>query len=115
MNSDKGWKENCQAEINGAVAARARGNEGMARVCARRAAGVIIGEYLHRKGFTSYGSSVVDRMSIFNALPDIDLQSKEIASHFLLKVDPEHHLPVDVDLVNEVAWLSKTLLSEDIR
>jgi hypothetical protein len=101
-----------QKEITTAVSARTNGNEGMARVCARRAAGIIIGEYLFRRGYTNLSKSVFDRMSIFNSLPNTDNRCKEIASHFLLKVNPDHNLPIEADLIDEVQWLAKNLLLE---
>ena len=39
------WKEKLQKEFERAQIARASGNEGQARVCARRAAGIAIREY----------------------------------------------------------------------
>ena len=40
------WQLNIEAEFEKAEQARRRGNEGQARVCARRAAGIAIREYL---------------------------------------------------------------------
>ena len=39
------WQAEIQAELEKAQQARARGNEGQARVCARRAAGIAAREY----------------------------------------------------------------------
>ena len=43
------WQKSFQEEIERALQARAKGNEGRARVCARRALKHIIAEYLRRK------------------------------------------------------------------
>jgi hypothetical protein len=48
----------------------------------------------------------------FNDLPDLDQKFKEIANHFLLKVNPDHKLPMDADLISEAMWLEKTLLND---
>ncbi len=104
------WKEEYQKEIEHAVQARSNGNEGMARVCARRAAGIIIGEYLIRKGFTNLTHSAYDRITKFSDLPDVNQYCKEIAGHFLLKVNPDHELPLNADLIDEAIWLERTLL-----
>ena len=46
MNQYDDCKIKYDQEINRAEKARQDGNEGMARVCARRAAGIVVGEYL---------------------------------------------------------------------
>ena len=103
-----------QTEIEHAILARSNGNEGMARVCARRAAGVVIGEYLNRCGYSVLTHSAYARLSIFINLPNANQKSKEIASHLLLKVNKDHLLPVEADLLNEVMWLKESLLSKSI-
>jgi hypothetical protein len=45
-----GLHEQIEKEFELAERARANGNEGRARVCARRAAGIAAREYLTRKG-----------------------------------------------------------------
>jgi hypothetical protein len=110
VNSTSSWNLLYQTEIDRALQARLNGNEGMARVCARRAAGIIIGEYLLRLGLTDLPHSSYDRISIFYDLPNIKKQWKDISGHFLLKVNPDHKLPVDVDLISEAMWLENTLL-----
>jgi hypothetical protein len=112
VNSKPSWKLDYQYEIDHALLARSAGNEGKARVCARRAAGIIIGEYLGRKGFTELTHSSYDRIARFNDLPDLDQKFKEIANHFLLKVNSDHKLPLDADLIREVMWLEKNLLND---
>ena len=103
-----------QKEIEHAILARSNGNEGMARVCARRAAGVVIGEYLNRCGYSNLTHSAYARLSIFMNLPNANQKNKEIASHLLLKVNKDHLLPVEADLLNEVMWLKESLLSKSI-
>ncbi len=113
MKSDLNWKNKYQEEFEHALSARANGNEGMARVCARRAVGILIGEYLTRREITNQGASIYDRFSIFNALPDIDAQTKELVSHFLLTVDTTHSLPDNIDLLSEAQWLERSSLPDN--
>jgi hypothetical protein len=112
VNSKASWRLEYQAEIEHAIQARLIGNEGMARVCARRAAGIIIGEFLLRQGYTNLTHSDYDRIAIFNGLPDINQQCKDIASHFLLKVTTDHKLPKECDLVSDAMKLENTLLND---
>jgi hypothetical protein len=101
-------------ELEHAIFARSNGNEGMARVCARRAAGIIIGEYLNRLGYSSLTNSAYDRLSIFYNLPFVDQGYKDIANHFLIKVNLDHTLPLEADLISDVLWLEKNLLRYNI-
>ncbi len=89
-----------------------QGNEGMARVCARRAASIIIGEYLAHRGYTNLSSSIFDRISIFTSLPEVSEKSREVARLFLLRVTPEHNLPIDTDLLRATERLVQTLSLE---
>jgi hypothetical protein len=112
VNPQAHWKSEYRYELDHAVEARAKGNEGMARVCARRAARILIGEYLTQRGFSNLGTSIYDLLAIFFSLRDLDEQTRQVASHFMVKVDPNHHLPEDIDLISEVQWLAKVLLLE---
>ena len=112
MISEISWKEEFTKEVERAIQARSEGNEGMARVCARRAAGIVVGEYLRRQGVVRFTNSVYDRITLFNTLPNIDAKCKEVCRHFLMKVNEEHKLPGDTDLVQDVYWLKEQLLSD---
>lgn len=107
------WKSDYENEIKQAFLARAKGNEGMARVCARRAAGIVIGEYLSRRGYKKLATSAYDCLTLFNSLPDIDEQVKVLANHFLLKISRERKFPVEIDLIGEAQWMMKNLLLEN--
>jgi hypothetical protein len=104
------WKAQASAEIDQAEAARQAGNEGKARVCARRAAGHIIGEYFRRRGHPAPGPSAIVRLQSLAALPDISPQARAVAGHFLLRITPDHDLPVAADLLAEARWLAQELL-----
>lgn len=99
-------------ELSLAEDARARGNEGMARVCCRRAAGIAIGEYLYRHGYTGFGSSAYERITILKTLPNIKFQATITAEHLLLRVNEDHELPIDLDLIQETRWLIFYLLPD---
>lgn len=103
------WETLFQAEIEQAQAARLRGNEGMARVCARRAAGAAVHAYLERLGVDSRTPSAVERLKLLMALPDTPEAVREIAGYFLIHVTPEYTLPVEVDLLDEAQNLRRYL------
>ena len=99
-----------QAELDHALRARAEGNEGKARVCARRAAGIAVGEYLKNNGVPDPGQSAYDRLKYLCEIDHIPNEISQVASHFLIRVTPDHTLPPDIDLISEARWLIEKLL-----
>lgn len=106
------WKTSFERELKQAEDARARGNEGMARVCARRAAGVIAGEYLRRLGRDSPGSSAYDRLRFLLQVPGISPQARDAIEKLLLRVTVDHDLPVQIDLIGAARKLATELLED---
>jgi hypothetical protein len=102
-----------ETELIRAETARAANNEGMARVCARRAAGMVANAYLHRRGLPSPGSSAYDSLRYLVTLPALPDGVQSIAGHFLLRITPDHTLPVQADLIAEARWLARQLLDSD--
>ncbi len=84
----------------------------MARVCARRAAGIVVGEYLQRRGYTILTNSSYNRLTQFIEQPEINDRCKEICKNFLMRVNPEHKLPDEADLIQDATWLQQSLLNE---
>ncbi len=98
------------AEFKRAEQARARGNEGQARVCARRAAGIAAGEYFALRGQKIHSPSAYDLLNRLIEDPSLSDDLRQIAAHLILRVDEEFKLPVDVDLITEAKNLCKELL-----
>jgi hypothetical protein len=99
-----------EAEFQKAEAARARGNEGQARVCARRAAGIAIREYLSRRGIRPPSTSAFDLLNLIKEEAHLSPDLKLIADHLTVRVTEEFKLPVDADLVAEARKLCEELL-----
>ena len=116
MTSDDDWKTTYEAEIQQAEQARLMGNEGMARVCARRAAGALVGEYFKRQGvrlgIDQDSTSADDRLRYLSKLPGISPQVAQAADLLLRRVTEEYNLPVEADLIAEARWLRQELLGE---
>jgi len=104
------WEEQFHSEIKKAKSARAAGNEGRARVCARRAAGIVIGEYFRSKDYSLPSASAHDRLRLLNSLPGLPVEIYQVTQHLLERVNPNYQLPSDADLVNEAEWLREALL-----
>lgn len=99
-----------QAEFEKAASARARGNEGKARVCARRAAGIAIREYLTRRGTPPRSASAYDLLNLIKNEASLSTDLKRVADHLTLRVTEQFKLPVDVDLIAEAEMFCKELL-----
>lgn len=108
------WQLQFDAEIQQAETARQAGNEGMARVCARRAVGWVVGEFLRRQSITFESPSAYERLRVLVQIPDVRPDVKEVAGHFLVRITPKHELPIDADLIDEAHWLKNTLLESDV-
>ena len=106
------WKSQIEQEFKRAEQARVDKNEGQARVCARRAAGIAIREYLSRKGIHPPSSSAYDLLNLIKDDPLLSLDLKLIAEHLTLRVTEEFKLPVDADLVSEARVLCDELLKQ---
>jgi HEPN domain-containing protein len=104
------WKEKIQIEFERAEFARERGNEGQARVCARRAAGIAIREYYARCGQQVRTPSAFDLLKMLAEEPQLPLELKQAAFYLTLRVNEEFKLPVDVDLLDEARKLCDGLL-----
>jgi hypothetical protein len=108
------WKKALQQELQLAANARARQNEGQARVCARRAAGIVIREYYSRQGITSHSSSALDLLTSLSDLADLPAAARQAAEDLTLRVNTDFQLPVAVDLIQAAKTLAESLLPGEI-
>ena len=104
------WKTQLNQEFQMAYDARAANNEGKARVCARRAAGVAIREYLIRRGINPPGVSAYDLLEVLEEMDETSADLKQAADHLRLRVTEEFRLPVDVDLIAEAKKICSALV-----
>ncbi len=112
MGEIQEWESLFQSEIRRAVNARLDGKERMARVCARRAVGIVIGEYFQRNKIPQDNPSAYDRLRYIQKLPDISEEVLSIIGHFLARVNAAHSLPIEVDLITEAQQLRTILLKD---
>ena len=108
------WKAKFEEELQNAETARSAGNEGKARVCARRAAGIAAGEYFRRQKLSFSNPSAYDRLRFLRTLTSVSTAAIDITEHLLLRITPEHNLPVDADLITETRQLAVELLGDKL-
>jgi len=106
------WKNKFEQELELAIAARARGNEGQARVCARRAAGAPARAYLEQLGLSVHSPSAYDLLLDLLKLESLPVRARIAAEALTLRVTPEFKLPDDLDLLDEARALADSLLPE---
>lgn len=107
------WQTQIQAEFERAERARARGNEGQARVCARRAAGIAAREYFARQGRAFRTPSAYDLLNLLAEDLHLSADLKRSAVYLTLRVDEEFKLPVDIDLIAEAGKLVNALAAHE--
>ncbi len=103
------WQTQIQAELKKAEEARARGNEGRARVCARRAAGLAARQYLARQGQSVRTPSAYDLLTLLAENAHLSADLRQAAAYLTLRVDEEFRLPAQVDLIAEAKKLVTAL------
>jgi hypothetical protein len=108
------WKKTYENELQMAIDARMRGNEGQARVCARRAAGAVVREYFLRRSVTSRASSAFDLLRVLLDIPELPDEARRAAKYLTLRVNEEFKLPITADLVEEARTLCKSLLPGEV-
>lgn len=87
------------AELNKAERSRRAGNDGMARVCARRAVGLAVRWYLTKTGHDRpdlNNFEILFEPTIRDCLP---VETHPWLDHLSMRVDINHELPAGIDLV----------------
>jgi hypothetical protein len=93
-----------ETELENAERARAVGNEGRARVCARRAAGMAARDFLARNGVQVKGSAY-EVLKALEGFPGLSPNLQAAAAHLTMRVSEEFTLPADIDLILETRKL----------
>lgn len=109
------WETKIRTELESAEAARERGNEGMARVSARRAAGWTAKAFLEDQGIRLDTKSSFQQLLFLKESSLLSKESKaslEILTSSPGKDDPEgeSNWPADADLIDEARKLTHALL-----
>jgi len=96
-------------EIEKAFHARANGNEGMARVCARRAANFAIQAYLIDQHIDLPSQNVIHLLNDERLRSLMSPKMVEIFDHLLMKVDANYQFDPSIDLLSETQALIEGL------
>jgi HEPN domain-containing protein len=94
-----------QSELEKAEHARLLGNEGRARVCARRAAGIAARDYLVLRRRVPRTLGAYDLLRLLAEDSELKEEIKQAAAYLTLRVGEDFRLSVDVDLIVEAKKL----------
>ena len=93
------------AELENAERARLAGNEGRARVCARRAAGIAARAFLIRHGVHLRNSSAYSALQTLAEFPDLAPDLMVAVLHLTTPLNETFTLPVHADLISDARKL----------
>lgn len=94
-----------EAELQKAESARLVGNEGMARVCARRAAGIAAREYLTRHNVRLRNESAYVALQVLAEFPSLEPDLRVAALHLTTRLTLARTLPMQADLIADARKL----------
>lgn len=103
------WKTQLNEEFKMAQDALNVKNMGKMRVCARRAAGISIREYLIQRGIKPPSVSAYDLLKYLEEMDDTPADLRQASVYLRLRVTEDFRLPVDVDLVAEAKKIVSAL------
>ena len=101
-----------QEELLLAKQSRLEGNEGRARVCARRAAGAAVQVYLDRKELNARGENAIESLLTLKELVLLPDRVQQAVKSLVQRVNLDHNLPLDVDLIHEASIVIQYLEDE---
>jgi hypothetical protein len=111
------WRIRVRRELARGEQAAHEGNEGMARVCARRAAGWTVQAYLEAQGLEAARPSALEQIKFLRTQAGLDDETREVLEHMILhlaKDEPEDepYWPLDANLLEEARWLAGRLFAD---
>lgn len=117
---DKTSLDKIKLELERAYQSQAEGNEGRARVCARRAAGWAIEAILGDEGRVLESSNAYKHIQYYASLPGHDQKVYHVLHHLTVRLakdslEEDAYYPItDVDLVAEAHWLVEELMQTSL-
>ena len=98
-----------QKELLLAKQSRKEGNEGRARVCARRAAGTAAQLFLDRHKKIIKGENSFQSLKTLKETEELPARVQLAVSRLMQRVNEEHQLPPEIDLIHEARLVVRFL------
>jgi len=101
-----------ETELAQAQKAREAGNEGQARVCARRAAGIAIREWYKRRWGSAWQGDALKQLQRLQADVLVPENVRAAAQRLTTKVDLDHKLPFEDDPIEDARGIIRFTQAE---
>jgi len=105
-------RDRIETELKYAYGQRALGNEGRARVCARRAAGWAIAAFRHKRLGVKSHPNAYNLLRWFQGLADVPREYRLAAARLTTRVTTDYKLPHIQDLLEDARYIVEVLLQE---
>ena len=107
-------RKSIEAELLDSASSRSEGNEGRARVCAMRAAGLAIGQYYQQcLGETPPASAYV-LLQWFSERQELPEDLRDAARRLTVRVTHDYELPHSEDPIEDAQYLVESVLDGDL-
>jgi hypothetical protein len=107
-----GLSEKIKQELEQAHTERERGNEGRARVCARRAAGWAIADYREREEGVRPPLNAILLLRWLHDQREMDEEMRRAAARLTIRVTEQHTLPHEEDPLQDAKNIIRHLMKE---
>jgi len=104
-----------QGELLLAKQSRKEGNEGRARVCARRAAGTAAQLFLDRHKKIVQAENTFQSLKTLKSTEELPERVQLAVSRLIQRVNEDHQLPAEIDLIHEARLVIQFLEPDNSR
>lgn len=108
---DAPWRQRVEAELAKAERARDEAREGLARVCARRAAGWALRPYYVERMGQPAPASALDLLRWFHSDPSASPDLRHAAQRLTVRVREDHRLPHAEDPLSDARQIVEAFLA----
>jgi hypothetical protein len=108
-------KAQIRHEMEHAAASRMGGNEGRARVCARRAAGWAVNHLRQSNNDAAKPGNAYEALRWLQDQTMIEESVRRAAQRLTTRLTPEHKMPYSEDPLQDAEWVIKHIFNEDWR
>ncbi len=106
------WQEQIEQELRKAAEGLQSGNDGLARVCARRAVSIAMHQWVNQQDKATSQGDAIHQLRTIQKHPTFPLPIKEAAQRLLTKVTEQQQLPITTDPITDARIILDHLKSD---
>ena len=103
------WQEQIEQELGQAASGLREKNDGLARVCARRAVGLAVQAWIERSGVRTWPADVMNQLRKIQQQEAFPLEMREAAQRLLTKITQRDQAPLSTDPIADARLILKHL------